>query len=380
MRESRFFESFTPLLASADVVRAARIYPGGANLDELIGEKTKREPGWHYPEAWVFSPSAAVNPGSVRSDEGRTIIYDREGESYGWSRFLELRGDDVLGGGSLEITVKMLDGSVTLPKEFHFRDGDRESLRAFPRLSEFAGTVIKPEIWIRHPSGDDDASSAYFGFREEVSRERLAILAEAGGAALEPAMNEVWLDPGEALYVPGGVVHSLGKGLYFEVLADGDLKVTLAREFAGRELSIEDRLDALYRDGDDSIDAAFDFVDFGPHDSEFLSRHRSDGSYDTPFFSTRWIRVPPEHRSHFESGYPHVIVCAAGEGRVRSLDAGLRLGTRSTDFAEFERTKTCRAAIVHGSTRRYFVDNTGDEDLVLLAAFGAIPSSGNPLR
>ena len=170
MSDATFFRGLTPLLFSADTARAARIYPGGENLDALIGEKERREAGWHYPEAWIFSPSAAVNPGSARSDEGQTVIYDRHGGRHLWSEYLELRGDEVLDGGRLDITVKLLDGSVTLPKEFHFRDGDRTRLREFPRLRTFEGTLIKPEIWIRHPGGSDDASAAYFGFREHVDR------------------------------------------------------------------------------------------------------------------------------------------------------------------------------------------------------------------
>ena len=66
MHASRFFDGFTPITVSPDIVRAARIYPGGSNLDQLVGRKERREDGWFYPEAWIFSPVAAINPGSTR--------------------------------------------------------------------------------------------------------------------------------------------------------------------------------------------------------------------------------------------------------------------------------------------------------------------------
>ncbi|HUV06400.1 MAG TPA: hypothetical protein VMX75_01645, partial [Spirochaetia bacterium] len=164
-----FFKSFTPLFSSSDTIRAARIYPGGQNLDRLFGEKSQKEEGWYYPEAWLFSPEPAINPGSRRGDEGQTLICDMQGREYSWKEYLARRGEEVLGKGRLNITVKLLDGSCTLPKEFHFRAEDEPKLRGLAGFAGFNKTLIKPEVWIRHPDPEIGAGRSFVGFREPMS-------------------------------------------------------------------------------------------------------------------------------------------------------------------------------------------------------------------
>jgi hypothetical protein len=375
---SRFFDGFTPITVSPDIVRAARIYPGGSNLDQLVGRKERREDGWFYPEAWIFSPVAAINPGSTRDDEGATPMYDRDGRSYSWREYSHLRRDEVLGKGSLDISVKLLDSDCTLPKEFHFRGEDEELLRRYPRLREFDGTLTKPEIWIRHPTVCDDTSPSYLGFRDELDSQRLEAAVEIGGDALEELMHEVDIPPGEGLFIPGGVVHSLGRGVYFEVLADGDLKVTLDTRCGGRELSIEERLGPLALGEDDSMQEALAWLDHGPHDDRFVERSRCRSAVasgattticDSVHFSARWASVAPGSERTLRGGRAHVLVVANGVGELAAGETSVGLRTRATSFDEFASSGVCYAGIVHASTSEYVVRNTSDDELILLLAY-----------
>ena len=353
------------------------MYPGGAHLDRLVGPKTDPEPGWHYPEAWIFSPSPAINPGSTRTTEGQTLICDATGRAWAWDTFLAENGEPVLAGGSLDLCVKLLDGACTLPKEFHFRPEDEPRLRSFPGLKDFAGVLIKPEAWIRHPSAGDEASPSYAGFREPFSREKLRMLVREGVPAMEAAMNRVIIAPGEALYLPGGLVHSLGKGLYFEVLASGDLKITLQESFAGKELTPEVRYPGIYREGTDNLGQALEFVDCTHWGDDVLSRYYRkpveiepgrESIVDTPFFSADWLRVEPGEMRTWENDGPGILVAASGSGRLTVADALCTLQTRATTFEEFGRKQACYAVIMHGDTSEFSLQNEGTRPLVLLSA------------
>ena len=161
---SKLFQDMTPLIGNPDTIRAARFYPGGEHLDQIFGPKPNPETGWYYPEAWLFSPAPAINLGSQRSDEGVTRLFDRDGDSCRWDEYAAILGQDLLGPYRLRLSVKLLDGSVTLPKEFHFREVDSDRLRNYPKIRSFTGSLTKPEVWIRHPVAEDEPGPSYVGF------------------------------------------------------------------------------------------------------------------------------------------------------------------------------------------------------------------------
>jgi hypothetical protein len=370
-----FFKDFTPLLGSPNQIRAGRIYPGGKNLDCLIGKKTNPESGWYYPEAWIFSPNPAINLGSERSTEGETLIYDNEGKIYSWREYIKLN-PEVLGNKKLALCIKLLDSDCTLPKEFHFRNEDTKLLKQYSLLKNFKGTIIKPEIWIKHPSVEGITSPAYIGFNKKLSQESFFQVVTQGVEAMEEHMNSVSLEKGEALYVPGGIVHSLGRGLYFEVLCDGDLKITLQNEFAGRKLSIKEQLDKIYTSKEDNLFDALRFIDYSQYGQDIINKYlkKSQGEevqniIKNDYFSADWIRVKPKEKLTLQSKIPHILVTASGCGIITSENSELLLQTKATTIEEFKENSTCYALVVHDSTKQYSIENKGKFELVLLKAY-----------
>ena len=373
-----FFKDFTPLTGSANQIRAGRIYPGGKHLDVLVGPKTDHEAGWFYPEAWIFSPEPALNLGSKRVTEGQTIVYDSEGNPYRWKDYLRENGKAVLGDHSLRIKVKLLDGECTLPKEFHFMAKDEVALRKFPMLKNFRGTLIKPEVWIRHPNEDYHVTPSYIGFNRLMDPDTLYGLVTDGVSAMEKAMNRVTLLPGEGLYLAGGLVHSLGKGLYFEVLADGDFKVTLQDHFAGRNLSLKDQVDKLYTNSHDDLRGSLDFVDYSEYGECVLEKARCPWDHvqprttlvKTPWFRVDWIRVDESQSMTINVDKPHILAMASGRAELESPCSHVTLQTHATTFKHYFETRACYAVVIHDELKSYTLRNNGKEPALMLAAYG----------
>jgi hypothetical protein len=368
-------KDFTPLLGSANQIRAARGYTGGRNLDLLVGEKTTPEEGWHYPEAWIFSPdNSAINHGSQRK-EGETFFYDADGNVYSWTEYIK-KYKEILGGKKMSLCVKLLDSDCTLPKEIHFREEDIPKLKEYPLLENFSGTFIKPEVWIRHPSANDVISPAYVGFNKRLTQEKFFEIVKKGVKEMEKNMNPISLNKGEAIYIPGGTVHSLGKGLYFEVLAAGDLKITLQDEFAGRKLSLKEQLHQVYKDDEMALFDALEFIDYSRYGERTIKEAlkkpaggKISNIIKNNYFSADWIRIKPNEKVNFEGNFPHILVTATGNGKILSKNSKLFLQTKATNFNEFKKTNSCYALVVHNSTKQYVIENEGESELILLRAY-----------
>ena len=91
---------------------------------------------------------------------------------------------------------------------------------------------------------------------------------------------------------------------------------------------------------------------------------------ETPWFSARWLPVPPGGTVSVREDLPHVLICVRGSGRLSAPGCDLRLESRPTTFREFSETGGCYAGIVHGETEAYSIENTETEPMRLLAAFG----------
>jgi len=195
---------------------------------------------------------------------------------------------------------------------------------------------------------------------------------------MEAHMNSIVIEPGAGLFIPGGIIHSLGKGLYFEVLADGDQRVLLQDSFAGMDLSPEERLGPLCSGSEGDLDNALEFVEFSCCGEELIKKcecvPKEMGEFrelivKTPYFSATWIRIPPGKRFVAENSSPHVLVAVSGNGSLASDNSHIRLLPSPSGFASFSRTKTCNAVIVHATTSWYALENRDNVAMVLLAAY-----------
>lgn len=174
--------------------RVYRFYRGGALIDRLRGE-----PGLdgEYPEDWVGSCVAASNPGRAEPLAGLTKL--ARGPLL---RDEVTRRPDVWGTPNL--LVKLLDPAERLPVHAH-------PDRGFAR-EHLGSDHGKTEAWLfvdaRHGK-----SEAWLGLKEAVDPgEYRRWLEEQDVERLLGSLNRIAVKPGDVLFVPAGVPHSIGGG------------------------------------------------------------------------------------------------------------------------------------------------------------------------
>jgi mannose-6-phosphate isomerase len=174
----------------------------------------------------------------------------------------------------------------------------------------------------------------YLGFREEISLRALTAAVESSqGADLLDRVNPVAVEPGDAIFVPAGIPHAIGEGVFLtEVQEPSDLIVRLewtdyvigslpsdlglgfavALHAVNRSAVDADRLATLIRRHGDAprLDVAVDLL---PQAA-------------APFF--RVERVAPARVVRLDPGFSIIIVVdGSGELRTGTVRTILRRGT-----------------------------------------------------
>ncbi|HEX6354377.1 mannose-6-phosphate isomerase [Actinophytocola sp.] len=230
-----------------------RFYAGGAAIAALRGDAPKK----FGPEDWVASCTTLHGEqaaGLTTLPDG-TLLRDAIAEhAANWL------GDAHVAafGAEPALLVKLLDAGQRLPVHCHPSD-------------EFAATHLhsrygKTEAWII--VGANENSTVHIGFTEDRSEDTVADwVARQDSAAMLAALNTVRVRPGDTVFVPAGVPHAIGAGVFIvELQQPTDLSVLLewqgfADDEAGGHLGIgfdtalrcvdrrgwADRLDELVR-------------------------------------------------------------------------------------------------------------------------------------
>jgi mannose-6-phosphate isomerase len=220
--------------------RVYRFYQGGDQIDRFRGAPEPRDTV--FPEDWVGSVTAAINPPEhTYEGEGLSTV-EIGGRTVAIADLLRERPEDVAGaeivahyGPTTALLVKLLDAGSRLPVHVHpTRDLARQLFESqFGKAEAWAVVAtrqipgaLSPRVWL--------------GFREEVSAEQLVAWIDAqDSAALRGAMNEIEVEPGDAVFVRPGLLHATGAGVFL-VEAQEPTDFSIVAEYDGYPISADE--------------------------------------------------------------------------------------------------------------------------------------------
>ncbi|HEV8556936.1 MAG TPA: class I mannose-6-phosphate isomerase [Actinophytocola sp.] len=286
-----------------------RFYRGGASIAALRGTSTVE----FGPEDWVASCTTLYGEseaGLSALPDGRRLRDAVRAEPEHW-----------LGAGhgdEPELLVKLLDAGQRLPVHCHPSD-------AFA-LAHLGSRRGKTEAWVvvgtsgPHPT-------VHIGFQEDQDPATVADwVRRQDSAAMLGGLNAITVQPGDTVFVPAGVPHAIGAGVFIvELQQPTDLSVLL--EWQG----FMDSADAGHLDL--GYPAALECVDYSAWDAGTLVRKPEEDAAVVDLFESRadpFFRAQRISRAaEFEPGYA-VLVVLAGSGGL-SFDGGtLALGKGDT--------------------------------------------------
>jgi mannose-6-phosphate isomerase len=192
-----------------------QFYRGGSSIAALRGEASTD----HGPEDWVASTTALFG----RSDAGLSTLPDgrllRDAVKADPQSWLGSEHVDVFGADTA-LLVKLLDAGQRLPVHCH-------------PSNEFASRHLdcrhgKTESWIVIGTSGPEPT-VYIGFREDTDPETVVDwVSTQDSAAMLEALNPVRVSPGDTVFVPAGLPHAIGEGVFIvELQQPTDFSVTL---------------------------------------------------------------------------------------------------------------------------------------------------------
>ena len=242
--------------------RVERFYSGGALLDAFrSGAEGGPGPGatdGDRPEDWIGSATRAwTPPGAAPTEVGLSVAELADGRTARVADLLAADPHGVAGeamvaaaGPSLGLLVKLLDAAIRLPVHAH-------PSRPFARrhLGSFFG---KSEAWIvlgTRTLPGEPPPNVRLGFRRDIARDELRGWIE--DEATEPLLDALHERPtraGDVWFVPAGMPHAIGAGVFLLELQD-PTDFSILAETRGVPI---DRSDAHLRLGWDVAIDAFD--------------------------------------------------------------------------------------------------------------------------
>ncbi|RLU81755.1 hypothetical protein CTZ27_31575 [Streptomyces griseocarneus] len=290
--------------------QSERFFRGGARIARFRGVPPRGE---HVPEDWVASTTVQFGEreaGLTRLPDG-TLLRDaveKDPVSFlGPAHVREL-------GTDIALLVKLLDPGQRLPVHCH-------------PSPEFArhhlGSVHgKNEAWIVLGVDDSDDAVVHLGFKKELQGLDVAALVERqDSATLLNALHRVPVHPGDTVFVPAGMPHAIGAGVFvLELQEPTDFSVMLEWEAFGLSgegqlgLPLDTALGCLDRSRLPVADVLRLCAD-RPHESgtDARIRHLFPVAAD-PYFRARRIR-PLGDQVALPAAFS-VLVVRAGKGEL----------------------------------------------------------------
>ena len=193
--------------------RVFRVYEGGKLFHDFFGDEAV---DGNLPEEWIASKVKALNKVMRSPDEGLSKI---RGGDETFASLLASHPQEMTGGKSFDMLVKILDSAVRLPAQTHPDP-------AFSR-KHFSSSHGKTECWVILATRP--GAKLFFGFKEGVTESDLRQAvekSESPGDAFSGILQEVEAKAGDVWLIPARVAHAIGAGcLILEVQEPTDFTI-----------------------------------------------------------------------------------------------------------------------------------------------------------
>lgn len=182
------------------------------------------EPG-RYAESWEVSDR----------EEGLSKIANGSWKGMPLKQLLEEEKDAILGKHKdlkpFPLLVKIIDAKETLSLQVH---PDEEMARKF-------GGESKSEIWIAL-----EKSTIYAGLHPGVTQSQFSEALEEGN--IEPLLNKMVLEKGEAIYIPAGQIHAICAGSFLLEIQQNSNTTYRLYDWGrkGRQLHLEEGISSMH--------------------------------------------------------------------------------------------------------------------------------------
>lgn len=258
---------------------------GGRRLQTIY--KKPLPDGVPIGESWEISD----RPG----DENIIANGEFTGKSIRW--LMERFEKDILGaaksaGGRFPLLIKILDAAEDL------------SLQVHPpaRVAAQLGGEPKTEMW--YVAYAEPGSVIYAGLNPGVTREELELRIKDG--SLSQCLRKITVEQGDAIFIPSGRVHGLGKGIViFEIQQNSD---TTYRVFDWNRIGLDGKPRELH------IQEALKSIDFQDYSAQLIkSKYSQSHTFkvrflvDDPLFRVNSCKVKRGIRFKLSSETAHIV-------------------------------------------------------------------------
>ena len=218
--------------------RVWRTYTGGKAIDKFYGKSDPVDT--YYPEVWVASTVAAINPELVEG-EGLSIV---ESSNQPLIDLIEADPKTYLGESHVEnfgptagVLTKLLDAGERLTIQVH---PNKEKA-----MSLFQSAFGKTEAWYimdgRQMNGEEP--HIYLGFKEGIDPKTWATyFKEQNIQGMLDSLHKIEVQAGDVYLIEGGTPHAIGAGCFIlEIQEPTDLTIRIEQVTPGG-YQIPDRL------------------------------------------------------------------------------------------------------------------------------------------
>ena len=187
---------------------------------------------------------------------------------------------------------------------------DRLSVQVHPNNASAASTRGEPKTEMWYVLGHAPGATLYAGFTKDVTPDSLR--AALANHAVEPQLVRLPVETGQALFIPGGLVHAIGEGcLIYEVQQSSN---TTYRLFDWGRTGADGKPRRLH------IDESFKTIDWSLPAPHMLTPTESgqDGGtrwstvVSCPFFTLRKLDLAAPHKVLVDGTTFHALFVSAG--------------------------------------------------------------------